>query len=75
MLKNICGKTYDTENATIIKRKSVGLFGEPTGYEEVLYQTETGFYFLYVNGGKESIYPNEDIKRMSKANADKWLAE
>ncbi|MGN1048262.1 MAG: hypothetical protein ACI4QZ_06605 [Eubacteriales bacterium] len=75
MLKTICGKTYDTENAELVKRKSVGIFGDPAGYEEVLYKTEAGLYFLYVNGGEESVYPKEDIKRMSKANAEKWLAE
>ncbi len=75
MLKTICGKTYDTDNATLIKRKSVGTFGDPKGYEETLYQTEGGNYFLYLNGGEESPYKKEDIKRMSKANAEKWLAE
>ncbi len=75
MLKTICGKVYDTDNATLIKRKSVGVFGDPTGYEEALYQTESGNYFLYLNGGEESPYKKEDIKRMSKANAEKWLSE
>ena len=75
MLKTICGKIYDTDNATLIKRKSVGVFGDPAGYEETLYQTESGSYFLYLNGGEDSPYKKEDIKRMSKSNADKWLAE
>jgi len=75
MLKTICGKTYDTDNATLIKRKAVGVFGDPAGYEESLYQTEGGLYFLYLNGGENSPYKKEDIKRMSKANAEKWLAE
>ena len=30
---------------------------------------------LYLNGGEDSPYKKEDIKRMSKANAEKWLAE
>lgn len=75
MLKTICGKIYDTDASTVVKSKTVGTFGDPTGYEETLYQTEGGLYFLYVNGGEESIYPKEDIKRMSKANAEKWLSE
>ena len=75
MLKTICGKTYDTDNANMIKRKAVGVFGDPAGYEETLYQTENGLYFLYLNGGEESPYAKEDIKRMSKANAEKWLSE
>ena len=75
MVKTICGKTYDTELSTIVKKKTVGEFGDPAGYEETLYQTEAGLYFLYTNGGPESAYSKEDIKRMSKANAEKWLAE
>lgn len=75
MLKTICGKTYDTDNAELIKRKNVGVFGDPAGYEETLYRTEGGLYFLYLNGGDESPYSKEDIKRMSKANAEKWLSE
>lgn len=75
MLKTICGKTYDTDSAKMIKRKAVGVFGDPAGYEETLYQTESGLYFLYLNGGEESPYAKEDIKRMSKANAEKWLGE
>ena len=42
MLKTICGKTYDTDSAKMIKRKAVGVFGDPAGYEETLYQTESG---------------------------------
>ncbi len=75
MQKTICGKQYDTDSATLVKKKTFGAFGDADGYEETLYQTEAGLYFLYVNGGEESAYKKEDIKRMSKANAEKWLAE
>ena len=75
MKKIICKKEYDSETATVIKKVTVGFYGDPAGYEESLYQTETGLYFLYVNGGEASAYKKEDIKRMSKANAEKWLAE
>ncbi len=54
--------TYDTETATLVKKLVVGSFGETTGYEESLYVTDDGKYFLYVNGGKDSKYPSEDIK-------------
>ena len=37
--------------------------------------TEGGKYFLYVNGGEESIHAKEDIKRMSAAKAEEWKAE
>ena len=75
MKKVICKVEYDTENSELILKKTSGNFGEPDGYEEALYKTEGGKYFLYVNGGDESPYTKEDIKRMSKANAEKWLAD
>ena len=74
MQKIIRKKVYDTETATVIARSVNGTFGDPTGYEESLYQTEDGKFFLYVNGGEESIYPTENIKRMSAAKAEEWLA-
>lgn len=73
MKKVICKVTYDTENAELIKKNTNGQFGDPAGYEESLYKTSDGKFFLYVNGGEESIYPEENIKRMSAAKADEWL--
>lgn len=73
MKKTICGKIYDTDTATVVKKVTSGTFGDPTGYEETLCRTEAGHYFLYTNGGKESLHKTEDIKRMSAANAEKWL--
>ena len=75
MKKIICKVEYDTENAAVVKKLTEGCFGDPTGYEETLYVTEDGKYFLYTFGGAESKYPTEGIKRMSKAAADKWIAE
>ena len=34
MKKIICKKEYDTETATLIKKTTVGSFGDPAGYEE-----------------------------------------
>ncbi len=73
MIKVICKVTYDTENAELIKKNTFGAFGDPTGYEESLYKTADGKYFLYVNGGAESPYTEEGIKRMSAAKAEEWL--
>ena len=75
MKKTICKKVYDTESATVVKKVTSGCFGDPAGYEETLYVTEDGFYFLYTNGGAESKYAAEDIARKSKAAAEKWLSE
>ena len=74
MKKIICKVEYDTENATLIEKRTNGEFGDPAGYEESLYQTPDGKFFLYVNGGAESIYPKEDIKRMAAKKAEEWQA-
>ena len=65
--------TYDTETATKIKQYTNGYFGDPAGYEETLYQTPGGLYFLYVSGGAASPYPQEDILRMAKTKVNAWL--
>ncbi len=75
MKKTICKYEYDTENAVIIKKNTFGNFGDPAGYEETLYQTADGKYFIYVNGGAESPYAKEDIKRIAKTKIDEWIAE
>ncbi len=75
MKRIICKKCYDTETAEVIRRISVGNFGDPSGYEEILYKSSDGSYFIYTNGGCDSKYKKEDIKRASKASAEKWLAE
>lgn len=75
MKKVICKKEYDTETAEVIKKVTVGSFGEADGYEEVLYKTPDGFYFVYVNGGENSIHPSEDISRLSKTKVYQWLEE
>ena len=63
MKKIICKKEYDTETATLVKKYTVGFYGDPAGYEELLFQTPAGLYFLYVRGGEASPYPCEDIQR------------
>ena len=73
MKKIICKKEYDTETATLIKTRTVSYFGDPAGYEEALYQTPEGLYFLHVRGGAASPYPNEDILRLAKAKVKDWL--
>ena len=74
MQKTICKKLYDTETATLIKAYSVGNLGDSTGYEEDLYQTPEGLYFLHVGGGEASLYPTEDILRLAKTKVKDWMA-
>ncbi len=75
MKKIICKVEYDTEKSAIVKKNTFGVWGDPSGYEETLYVTEGGKYFLYTNGGSDSKYTEEGIKRLSKASADKWAEE
>ena len=42
MKKIIRKREYDTETATLVKKNTVGSFGDPAGYEETLYQTPDG---------------------------------
>ena len=74
MKKLICKVEYDTETSELVLKKTFGSFGDAAGYEESLYKTESGKFFLYTFGGAESKYPTEDIKRMSKKVADEWIA-
>lgn len=75
MKKIICKREYDTEVATLLKKYTVGEFGDAEGYEESLYQMPDGKLFLYVNGGEDSAYPKENIKSISKEKAEVWLKE
>lgn len=75
MKKTICRVEYDTDASTLVKKFTFGTFGDADGYEESLYVTEKGNYFIYVNGGADSIYPTEDIKRIAKTKAEQWMAD
>ena len=74
MKKVICKVEYDTEASELIAKNTYGEFGQADGYEESLSKTADGKFFLYVNGGEESIYPKEDIKRMAAKKAEEWQA-
>lgn len=75
MKKIICKLEYDTDCSELIAKYTYGEFGSSDGFEESLYMTENGKYFLYVNGGEDSPYSTENIKRMSEAKANEWRAE
>ncbi len=74
MKKIIRNNEYNTETAALIKKYTVSYYGDPAGYEEILFQTEKGLYFLYTNGGEASPYKAEGIKSVSKEKAKEWLA-
>lgn len=73
MQKIICKKTYDTETSTLLKKVTFGAYGSPEGWEESLYQTDSGSFFLYTNGGANSKHTKEDITRMSAEKKNAWL--
>lgn len=75
MKKFICKVEYDTDTAELVSKRTSGQFGDPAGYEESLYKTAGGKYFLYTVGGAESKYAKEGIKRMSANTAEVWLAQ
>ena len=74
MQKIICKKVYDTETSVLIKKVTYGEYGSTDGWEETLYQTESGHYFLYTNGGSTSKHTKEDITRMSVEKKNAWLS-
>jgi hypothetical protein len=75
MKKVICKVEYDTDTAEFVAKKTFGGYGDPDGYEECLFKTPDGKFFLYGNGGEASPYAEETIKRMSAAKADEWQAQ
>ena len=60
---------YDTEKADEVATRSFGTFGDPAGYEETLYSTKAGLFFIVGKGGEESPYAEEDIKPISEKEA------
>ena len=72
MKKVICKIEYDTDASELIQKKVFGVFGDPKGYEESLYKTQDGKFFLYGFGGSESPYPEETIKRLAADKVKAW---
>ncbi len=75
MKKIICKVEYDTDNAELLAKYTSGEFGDPKGFEECLYQTAEGKFFIYGNGGAESDYAEETIKRLAANKVKDWKAE
>ena len=75
MKKIIAGVEYDTESAQFIHKRTEGDLGDPGGFEECLFKTRDGRFFLYSNGGSSSRYPSESIKRISAKKAEEWLRQ
>lgn len=74
MKKIVNKRTYNTNTATKIGTYCEGQFGDPAGYEESLYKTKKGQYFLHGIGGAESKYPEEDLVPVTKEEANAWYS-
>lgn len=72
MRKIINKKTYNTDTAIKVKHNTYGAFGDPAGYEEILYRTAKGDYFVYGAGGAESKYPTPSITVVTEAEAQEF---
>lgn len=73
MRKIIGGVVYDTQSASIDKKFTFGAPGDACGYEETLYITLDGKYFIYTNGGARSRYPHEDILPIEREQVKDWI--
>ncbi len=75
MIRKTKTMTFDTETATLIKKVTESYYGDPAGYEMILFQNEKGNFFLYVNGGHTSPFPKEAITYYTKKRANEWLSK
>ena len=67
-------KAPNLETAAEIRRVTRGYFGDPKGYEEILFRTRNNRYVLVQKGGTDSPYPEEKISQILKAEAEVWMA-
>lgn len=73
MCKEIDSVLYDTRTSTVDKKFTFGKPGDADGYEETLYITAEGRYFVYTNGGHLSKYPHENITPIERENVKDWM--
>jgi len=75
MKRIINRKTYNTDTGIKVGAFAAGAFGDADGYEEILYKTPRGDYFLYGVGGDKSKYINPAITPLTEEAAKSWLSE
>lgn len=65
--------SFDTDTARAINHRSSGDFGDPAGFEETLYRTRSGMFFVFGIGGDASPWPaGGDIRPVSEKEAQCW---
>lgn len=68
--------SYDSEKAEALGKREFSYYGDPAGYEEALYKTKGGLYFVVGQGGADSPYADgADIRPLTDEEAQAWLAE
>ena len=75
MKETINKVVYDTDEAVELGFKYCEWFGAPEGYEERLFITNDGQYFIYGAGGPESKYAEPVIELLSDEQAEEWKKE
>ena len=60
-------------SSTVDKKFTYGKPGDPDGFEETLYITNDGKYFIYTNGGPLSKYPTENITPIEREDVKNWM--
>lgn len=73
MYREIDCIAYDTDKSTVDKKFTFGKPGDPDGYEETLYVTNEGKYFIYTNGGRLSKHPKETIIPIEREDVKVWM--
>ena len=67
-------RIFDTTKAEALGNRAYSYYGDPAGYEETLYKTKGGLFFLHGIGGAESPYAEgEDIRPVAADDAQAWL--
>lgn len=73
MRVKIGNKVYDTATAQEVGRQTVSFFGDPYGFEEIMFQKDGKEYFLLAKGGELSQYTEEQIIPLVLEDARAWL--
>lgn len=66
-------KILDTEKAVEVGKQTVSFFGDPRGFEEIMFKQGKDTFFLLVNGGPQSQYTEERIIPLDLQDAKEWL--
>lgn len=85
MKRIIQGECYDTQTATLIAEARYQGSDDKQNYEEALYRTSQGVFFLAAKGGVDTFYvalfqggksaPGTDIIPLTSAEARRWLED